>query len=234
MPDLGRFLGGAAGGAEIGAIGGPVGAAVGGVAGAILSLFGKSDEQIEAQHKNELLKRIAEIRAQAIRTGLGQLSDVTTRQAANVRQAAAQRAASLGRTGEAESFIAPGEQATMAQGSAAARQYMTDINREYGGAELRAEQDYAGRPIQPNISDYLQTIGQSAMAYKQNQDLMKIWSDYVKGGGAGKVEAGIGPTDVTNPLTGGTAQPAPFNFINQMAEAYKPRYPRIPAYSEFQ
>jgi len=226
MPDWGGVAGGALGGAETGAsigsiipgIGTAIGAGIGAVVGAIPGLFGESEEEIQAKRKNELLKQIAAIRAQAIRTGITQLADVTTRQAANVRQAAAQRAASLGRTGQAESFIAPGEQATMAGGSAAAREYMTDVNKRFAPYEVGAEEQYANRPIQPNISDYLQRIGATAMRYKQNEDWLRELS-----------RAAIPTMEDSG--------------INRMAEIYKQsplnlrwkqEYPRIPAYSEFE
>ena len=260
MPDWGGVAGGALGGAETGAsigsiipgIGTAIGAGIGAVVGAIPGLFGESEEEIRAKRKNELLKQIAAIRAQAIRTGITQLADVTTRQAANVRQAAAQRAASLGRTGQAESFIAPGEQATMAGGSAAAREYMTDVNKRFAPYEVGAEEQYANRPIQPNISDYLQRIGATAMRYKQNEDWLKAIS-------------GFALTDVSQHETPLPLPPYPDyatagtgwlrelsraaiptmedSGINRMAEIYKQsplnlrwkqEYPRIPAYSEFE
>ena len=235
MPDWGGVAGGALGGAETGAsigsiipgIGTAIGAGIGAVVGAIPGLFGESEEEIQAKRKNELLKQIAAIRAQAIRTGITQLADVTTRQAANVRQAAAQRAASLGRTGQAESFIAPGEQATMAGGSAAAREYMTDVNKRFAPYEVGAEEQYANRPIQPNISDYLQRIGATAMRYKQNEDWLKA----------------ISGTGWLRELSRAAIPTMEDSGINRMAEIYKQsplnlrwkqEYPRIPAYSEFE
>jgi len=106
----------------------------------------------------------------------------------------------------------------MAGGSAAAREYMTDVNKRFAPYEVGAEMQYANRPIQPNISDYLQRIGATAMRYKQNEDWLRELS-----------RAAIPTMEDSG--------------INRMAEIYKQsplnlrwkqEYPRIPAYSEFE
>ena len=170
MPSAGGFVKGAAGGAGIGEIFGGVGAAVGAGVGGLLSLFDPSEEEIATKRKNELLKAIAQMRYQAILHGAETIGKQTTANAAAERQAAAARALSLGHSADAESFILPAVSRVNTAGSEALSRYNLGVESNFDNAEIAAQANYADRPIQPGISDYLAEIGGSALAFKQNLD----------------------------------------------------------------
>jgi outer membrane murein-binding lipoprotein Lpp len=166
MPYVAGGLQGGIGGAELGfTVGGPVGAAIGGGLGFLSGLFSQSPEDQMAERKRELLAAILDARRNAMR----EVAQETAGQMASARAAASRRALSMGRQSEAESFILPAEQQVSARGFDTSRQ----IGRQFDQATLQAETDYAGRPIQPGVGDWLMELGGAALEYKQGQDYLE-------------------------------------------------------------
>jgi len=172
-------LGGAATGASIGSLfpgpGTAIGAVVGGLAGFLAGRSGRSPEEERQERRRQLLAQINEARRRAI-------SDITRQtiaEMASARQAAARRALSLGRETDAESFILPAESRIAETGTEALRA----TQRLYDQELIGAEREFAGRPIEPGIGDYLAEIGSSALAFKQDQDLLNLYRDAYGVGG---------------------------------------------------
>jgi len=60
---------------------------------------------------------------------------------------------------------------------------MADLARSFDQAEITGELDYANRPIEPNLTDYLQEIGGAALQYKLGTDYLNSLQDYAGGVG---------------------------------------------------
>lgn len=161
-------------------------------AGLIGKLFSKSPEDERQERRAELRRRINELRkstlaehTKAIQAGVERINAATQAQAVSSRQAARRRATALGFSGEAESFILPAEGQVLERGSEARRGYETTareigagLNQQFDQAELGAELDFAGRPIEPGLTDYLLEIGGAGFQFGQAQRQADLQEEY--------------------------------------------------------
>ena len=180
MADFGQFLQGASGGAGLGATIpglGPYGAIAGGVIGGVTSLFGESPEDKRKRRKNELIQAIQSYRQNALREGSQTISKLTQGQVASARQAGARRAASMG-AGDASAYIAPAETKAEVQGGRAIGDLTSRINEQTNQALLGVENDWADRPEEPGVSDYILGLGETALKIKSGLDKSKLENDY--------------------------------------------------------
>lgn len=147
---------------------GPLGAGIGAGIGLLTGLFGggETEEDVRQQRKAELMKKIAQFRLE----GTQRLLTATRGQVQNARQAAAERAAAEGRSGQVESFIAPVEGRVARAGNESLARFQTASDQQ----ALGVEEDFSNRPIQldPSITDYLTTIGGAGLQYAQNKEYL--------------------------------------------------------------
>lgn len=198
----GNALKGAAGGAGTGAMFGPWGAAIGGVIGGISGALSPSNDDILGQRKSELQKKIRDIYDQRLQTGMSEIRKTVSGNLAMNKTAASRRALSLGKSGDAESFVLPGQSQITNQGAQATRQFATSNENARADANLAAEGAWAGRQIEPNVSDFLFGIGQSAFSHKQNQNLLDGMTTTQK-----ESLAGDNASTIPNYQTGGYTVP---------------------------
>lgn len=112
----------------------------------IKGLFGSGEDERKRRHE-QLIAEYNQAHANAIQ----RQHIASAGRIGQARQAAAERAAALGRTGDAEAFILPAEQQAEDIGS----REMADINTMYDRERLAIEQQFADRPIEPGPLDYL-------------------------------------------------------------------------------
>lgn len=178
MPSLSNAfrstLSGAATGFGFG--GGPWGAIAGGAVGFVSSLFDKDPEEERRRRRAELLAEIAKARTARLERGTREINQGTTGAMSNAAAAAAKRAASLGRS-DVEAFLLPGQSAIAEAGSNALRGFQTETENYFDQAQLEAEFGFAGRPIEPGITDYLEELGVAGLQYKSAQDRVSAMKD---------------------------------------------------------
>ncbi|MBU2060095.1 MAG: hypothetical protein KKB38_20485 [Gammaproteobacteria bacterium] len=165
--------GGAATGAAIGSmipgVGTLIGGGIGGAIGFISGLASDSPDVIRQRRKVELLKSIAGYRERSLKEGVAKINKFITGQVKNVQQGGAKRALSMGRQGEGEAFITSGVSNVLEQGSRATEGFLESTNRYYDQAELGVEQDWAGRPIEPSLTDVVEELGIAGLQYDAAQ-----------------------------------------------------------------
>jgi len=149
---------GAASGAAI-TPGSPIGPIVGGGVGLFAGLFGGGEDTIEDRF-NKYLQKIRSLKQEAAARGQEMLANVAQAGrglVSSTRQAAAERAAAAGRTGEIESFIAPAEAQATRAASEAMRRSVSDFNRlmaDYDRLEAGAQLQGLYLPQEPGFLDY--------------------------------------------------------------------------------
>ena len=174
MPNVGSAFRGTAGGAGAGfAIGGPAGAAIGGGLGLLTSLFEESPEEQRRRQIREYRENLARLKSRTISEGMGLFNRQTQRNLATAGGLAARRALASGKTGEVESYVLPATGEVARESSQGARQFLTDVNREYDRLVATAELGVLNEPLSPQFSDYLLEGGSAAMNYKLDRDLIK-------------------------------------------------------------
>jgi len=188
MPNLQGGISGAAGGAGVGSLFGPVGAGVGAGVGFLAGLFGsKSAEQESQERADQVRQYLARLRLENRQAKLKVLKEGTERlgkfggtQIALARGSAAERSAALGRYGDAEPAVLAAEQQASTQANRLLGDFQATTEREFENRDLALsmqglgiEQDFANRPMQPGVGDYLLGIGKEAFTFSQNQEMMK-------------------------------------------------------------
>lgn len=220
MPDYGGAVRAGSTGALGGfAVGGPVGAVIGGGLGVISGLLSDSPEQTRQKRMGELLGQIAALKTKTINEGMQRLGKQTAGTLANVRAAAIRRARAAGDT-NTEAYTNPVESNVADAGSRAGESFLNDTTRSFDQATLNAQMDFAGRPIEPNLSDYLTEIGGAATQYglaKQRNDLIQQHIDKTSPGNQGAT-AGFSTSDG---VTGSSPVMVPDFSSNNIANAYK-------------
>lgn len=179
MPQLVNYLRGAGAGAAIGsAISPGIGTAIGAGLGLVASFFDKDydPEEERRRRRTELLAEIAKARTARLERGVKEIGQNTAGLMANVAADARRRAAAEGRS-DVEALILPGQSNVAEAGSNALRGFQTDTQNYFDQAQLEVEQGWAGRPIQPGITDYLEELGVAALQYKSAQDRVSAMKD---------------------------------------------------------
>lgn len=210
MPDWNAGLGA---GLEAGlATGNPL---IGLGVGLASSLFSKSPEEERQDRMNQLRARINALKTTAMK-GVG---TQTAGQMANARMAAARQAAAGG-TNDAETRALPTVGVLGAEGNRAQLQAEQSYDRMLAGAE----EDFAQRPIRPNIGTTLTELGgslvqniQAEKALKQRQKFNQQYLDLIRGGMPGAENpSGISPNVVppTIDLTPPSGVPSPLDNAN--------------------
>jgi hypothetical protein len=188
------ILSGAAGGAGIGAAIMPgIGTAIGAGLGAVYGAFASDPEEERAKRKQELLASIAQYRTQALQRGVATINAATTQQMSNVRAGASRRMASLGKTGDAEAFIAPGQQQVATAGSNSLEGFVNSTNQQYDQAELGVSEDWAARPM-ADLTGTVEALGVAGLQYKGAQERIQAMKD-IYGTGDKSTGEKPGPTD---------------------------------------
>lgn len=179
MATLADYLGGLASGGLAGfKLGGIPGAVAGGGVSLLAGLFSPSDEDVARKQFEEFYRELDQMKMKIRREAVTTLQQALSTQFAEGRQAGTERAFAAGRGGLAESFIAPIEGRIGKEGANALRQLLSDIEREYGGIEAQARLGFAGRPIQPNALDVVQTLAPGIIQYGNQQEQQKMQKDY--------------------------------------------------------
>jgi hypothetical protein len=202
MPSNNQIFQGAAGGAAIGgSFLGPWGAAGGAVIGGLgTALFGgDSPEQQREKRKADYLKVLAGLRQKELVDATAAISKQTTGQMSNVRQAAARRFASMGRT-DAEAAINPAVSGVADIGSRTLENTTQGINRSFDQAQIDAEAGYANRPIEPSLTDTLLELGNASLNFKGTQDRAKAMA--LANGTEPPATSDQSPTDILNNANG--------------------------------
>lgn len=197
MPSVMQSLQGAFGGAETGfslSGGNPWAIGAGALAGFAGSLFDESPDDERAKRYKQLIDELAQQERESLMEGTGVIEGQTTRRMASAGQGGARLARSLGRADQTTAFQLPEQQAIAAAGSESVANYTTGVQREFAGARARAAENYADRPIEPGVSDILGLIGNSAMRFRQNKDLISTMKQDVPGG---RPNMNIGMTDTS-------------------------------------
>lgn len=162
-------VGGASTGAGLGSFFGPpgtaIGAGIGAGVGLISGLFSQSDEEIRKQRYDDMVKRLNELRSR----GAERINKFRSSGISRMEQGAARRALAMGQSGESDSLALPGVSQIETQASDSMSRYMDAIDAQ----KIAAEQDFANRPIEPNVSDYLMELGNTGLSYMQNQEYIK-------------------------------------------------------------
>jgi gas vesicle protein len=164
---------------------------VGGAVGALSGLFSDSEEEIRRKRQEELKKQneqyrmIALARANQLKQGgIKDISKETATQVGRSQSDVSRRAAALGRTGDIESMLLPVTSRINEAGGknleTAIQSYDTginNINSQYDTAAMRINSDFAARPIEPNISDNLTSIGSSIIQGGNYDKYLKAMTD---------------------------------------------------------
>ena len=183
MPNWTDAFRGAAGGAGLGlgltatGIGAPLGipmAAYGAAAGFLGGLLSESPEAERQRRKAELLKNIGIYKQKSLTEGVAKINKFVTGQVKNAQQGGARRALSMGRQGEAEAFITPAVSNITERGANATENYVENTNRLYDQAALNAESDFAGRPIEPSLTDVVESLGVAGLQYDASQKRLEM------------------------------------------------------------
>lgn len=176
MPGIVDAFRGAASGAATGSLFGPWGTAIGGAVGLGLSFLGKSPEEERAERRAQLLQTIAKMRKQRLERGIQQINQGTAGAMANSAAMARRRAAAEGRS-DVESLILPGQSNIASAGSQALSDFQRDTESYFDQQELGVETGFAGRPIEPGLTDVLEELGVAALQYKGSQDRIQAMKD---------------------------------------------------------
>ena len=178
MSDFGGFISGAAGGAMAGTSLGPVGMGVGAGIGGLLSLFGDSAEQSRQKNYKDYLNELQGIETSTINRGFTEIGGGIQRSMAAARQAATRRFAAMGRTGNIEGMIAPIEARAQQAGGDALVNWYNQTLGQFDRARAGAALEFAQRPIEPSVGQYVMTAGQGIGNILRNVDYINALRQY--------------------------------------------------------
>jgi hypothetical protein len=119
------------------------------------------------------------------------------------RASGARRALAMGKTSEAEAFIAPIEGRVASQGSDTLRRFIENVNKNYDAMAVQAQAGYSGREIPMNVGD---VVGATAGAVS-NYAAMQPYLDAIKSLNANQQTPTNLPTAPGVPWDEGSFQP---------------------------
>lgn len=126
-------------------------------------LFGESDKDRRRRRLEETLSLINKLREQAVTRGARRLTRETARAGGSARQAAASRAAALGKTSDVESFVLPAEGRVATAGADALERFLESTRERFDRASIEAQLQFQGGPLDPGFAeqfgDVLSTVG---------------------------------------------------------------------------
>ena len=139
----------------------------------LLSYLGGQQAKRQRQKQfDDFIRALTELEAKTRRESTQALMQAVSGQAESEGQGAARRALALGRGGQTESFVLPARGQVLARGSETLRDLLLNISNQFAGRRAAAEQEFAGRPIEPGIFDYLsQGVGAGANLYQTQEFL---------------------------------------------------------------
>lgn len=158
--------------------GNPLGALAGFGVGLLEGVFGEDEFETRERRKRELSEQIRRLKTEAIQRFQADVSKQTAGAVGGARQAAARRAAAMGREENVESIIAPLEQNIFSQASRLRSGGLREIEDRFANIEAQIESDYAGRPIEPSIGDAMTELGQGVIGYQAAEKAAKAQSDF--------------------------------------------------------
>jgi hypothetical protein len=204
-------------------VGGPVGAAIGGGVGLIAGLRDSSDPEKERRKRVEEVRNyLAYLRDENKRQKQQALLDSATRlgkfgggMVSQARGTAAERMAALGRTSDAEPAIASATQQAATEANRLIGESAFNLSRQYDDRDLvlameglNVERDFADRPIQPGVGDFLLGVGEPLFQYGVNRELLAGLRETAPMGETEKLSIG-GRADVNAPILGGFSANVP-------------------------
>lgn len=192
-------------------------------AGLLGKIFGRSPEDERRKRKEELSKALLRAQANVRRLEREALEDVrllTGGLVSRASQSAARRASALGQVGDVESFVLPASEQASRLGleqNRVARELFNRAQLSLQEQEVGIERDFANRPIEPSIADYLLTAGGQGISYGLESDYINALRESYGGGGelpSTNVEGGFPQASVTapsprGPLTMSTVREVP-------------------------
>ena len=87
---------------------------------------------------------------------------------------ATRRAAASGRAGDTEAYVLPAQTRAIQAGTAAVER----AQAPYNAAEIQAGGEFADRPIEPGVFDYLTELGGVSAQYGQDREYLEAMKKY--------------------------------------------------------
>lgn len=144
-----------------------------GAFGAIPGLFEKDMEQVQAERRAQLQQEIGALYDRRLKRGTRLIGEQAAAASGIARTAAAARAMASGHASDAESYVATAEERALAAGANALRGFTEQTEEGRDRALEQIEFDWAGRPIQPGVSDTLATLGEGVSRFMQDRNYIK-------------------------------------------------------------